>query len=217
MFTGIVTAKGNLRNRTAVGGDCRLSFDTGALSLEGCRSGDSICVAGACLTMLEPGMDAGGGRFEADVSQETLGLTTLGRLREGQAVNLELALQAQDRLGGHLVSGHVDGMAALVSRRPDGRAERLEFEVPAALARYLARKGSVCLDGVSLTINDVDGCRFGVCLIPHTLEVTTLGELRPGGRVNLEVDLVARYLERLAAPHLESSATAAPTDLPHAD
>lgn len=216
MFTGIVTAKGTLRQKAELGGDCRLSFGTGALSLEGCRSGDSICVSGACLTMLEPGMDAGGGRFEADVSQETLGLTTLGQLREGQAVNLELALQAQDRLGGHLVSGHVDGMAALVSRRPDARAERLEFEVPEPLARYLARKGSVCLDGVSLTINDVDGCRFGVCLIPHTLEVTTLGELQPGGRVNLEVDLVARYLERLAAPHLESSA-AATTDLPHAD
>jgi riboflavin synthase len=165
----------------------------------------------------ESGLEPGGWRFQADVSQETLGLTTLGRLREGQAVNLELALQAQDRLGGHLVSGHVDGMATLVSRRPDARAERLEFEVPAALARYLARKGSVCLDGVSLTVNDVDGCRFGVCLIPHTLEVTTLGELRPGGLVNLEVDLVARYLERLAAPHLESSTTAAPTDLPHAD
>ena len=222
MFTGIVMSKGTVRRRTATGGDCRLTVDCGVLSLEGCRSGDSICVSGACLTMLEPNREAGleadgGWRFEADVSQETLGLTTLGRLREGQAVNLELALQAHDRLGGHLVSGHVDGMAALVSRRPDARAERLEFEVPAALARYLARKGSVCLDGVSLTVNDVDGCRFGVCLIPHTLEVTTLGELRPGGLVNLEVDLVARYLERLAAPHLESPPTAAPRDLPHAD
>lgn len=217
MFTGIVTAKGTVQRKTATGGDCRLTIDCGALSLEGCRSGDSICVSGACLTMLEPAWDATGGHFQADVSQETLGLTTLGQLSEGQAVNLELALQAQDRLGGHLVSGHVDGMAELVSRRPDARAERLEFEVPAALARYLARKGSVCLDGVSLTVNDVDACRFGVCLIPHTLEVTTLGELRPGGRVNLEVDLVARYLERLAAPHLESPATAGPTDLPHAD
>lgn len=221
MFTGIVTSKGMVRSRTATGGDCRLTIDCGALSLEGCRSGDSICVSGACLTMLEPSPqpepDSGGWRFQADVSQETLGLTTLGRLREGQAVNLELALQAHDRLGGHLVTGHVDGMAALVSRRPDARAERLEFEVPAALARYLARKGSVCLDGVSLTVNDVDGCRFGVCLIPHTLEVTTLGELRPGGLVNLEVDLIARYLERLAAPHLESPASATPRDLPHAD
>jgi riboflavin synthase len=131
-----------------------------------------------------------------------------------------LALQAQDRLGGHLVSGHVDGMATLVARRPDARAERLEFEVPGPLARYLARKGSVCLDGVSLTVNDVEGCRFGVCLIPHTLAVTTLGALQPGERVNLEVDLVARYLERLAAPFLESSAAAAagaPPDPSHAD
>ena len=229
MFTGIVTAKGALRHKAELGGDCRLSFDSGALSLEGCRSGDSISVSGTCLTMLDPTLapglasapaterDAGGWHFQADVSQETLNLTTLGQLREGQAVNLELALQAHDRLGGHLVSGHVDDMAVLVSRRPDARAERLEFEVPAALARYLARKGSVCLDGVSLTINDVDGCRFGVCLIPHTLEVTTLGELRPGERVNLEVDLVARYLERLAEPHLESPPTAAPRDLFHAD
>jgi riboflavin synthase len=167
---------------------------------------------------MEIGMDAAAGHFRADVSQETLGLTTLGLLREGQAVNLELALQAHDRLGGHLVSGHVDGMATLLARRPDGRAERLEFEVPGPLARYLARKGSVCLDGVSLTVNDVDGCRFGVCLIPHTLEVTTLGALRPGQHVNLEVDLVARYLERLAAPFLESSAgAAAGRDPSHAD
>lgn len=217
MFTGIVTAKGTLRHKAELGGDCRLSFASGALSLEGCNSGDSICVSGTCLTMLNPVNDAGGWHFQADVSQETLSLTTLGQLREGQAVNLELALQAHDRLGGHLVSGHVDDMALLLSRRPDARAERLEFEVPAALARYLARKGSVCLDGVSLTINDVDGCRFGVCLIPHTLEVTTLGELRPGERVNLEVDLVARYLERLAEPHLEAPPTAAPRDLFHAD
>lgn len=223
MFTGIVTAKGSLRQKTTLGGDCRLWIDCGRLPLDGARTGDSICVSGVCLTMLEPrkdaGLDAGGGRFHADVSQETLGLTTLGQLREGQAVNLELPLQAQDRLGGHLVSGHVDGMATLVSRRPDARAERLEFEAPGPLARYLARKGSVCLDGVSLTVNDVDGCRFGVCLIPHTLDVTTLGALRPGERVNLEVDLVARYLERLAAPFLDFSAGAAsgsPPDPSHA-
>jgi riboflavin synthase len=233
MFTGIVTAKGSLRQKTALGGDCRLWIDCGQLPLDGARTGDSVCVSGACLTMLEPRMDAGvdagvncgsgpgGGHFHADVSQETLSLTTLGQLREGQPVNLELALQAHDRLGGHLVSGHVDGMATLISRRPDARAERLEFEVPPHLARYLARKGSVCLDGVSLTVNDVDGCRFGVCLIPHTLEVTTLGALQPGERVNLEVDLVARYLERLAAPFLEFSAagpaSGSPPDPFHAD
>jgi len=166
------------------------------LSLDASCPGDSICVSGACLTMLEPT----GKQFVADVSQETLSLTTLGRLQEGQPVNLELALRADDRMGGHLVTGHVDGLATLLSRRPDGRAERLDFEVPDSLARYVARKGSVCLDGVSLTVNSVEGCRFSVCLIPHTLEITTLGALRPGDQVNLEVDLVARYLERLADP-----------------
>ncbi len=170
------------------------------LSLESSRAGDSICVSGACLTMLDPA----GRQFSADVSQETLSLTTLGRLQEGQPVNLELALRAEDRLGGHLVTGHVDGLATLLSRRPDGRAERLEFEVPEHLARYVARKGSVCLDGVSLTVNSVQGRRFSVCLIPHTLEITTLGALGPGGHVNLEVDLVARYLERLAEPFGEN-------------
>ena len=121
---------------------------------------------------------------------------------EGGTVNLELALAAGERLGGHLVTGHVDGMACMLSKHSDARAERLEFEVPPELARYIARKGSVCLDGVSLTINEVDGRNFSVCLIPHTLEVTTLGDLREGDRVNLEVDLVARYLERLYDPAL---------------
>ena len=201
MFTGIVTSKGILRRKTSVGGDCRIHFSSGALSLETSHEGDSICVSGACLTMLDP-TDEG---FVADVSQETLSLTTLGSLDEGQAVNLELAMRADDRLGGHLVTGHVDGLATLLSRAPDGRAERLEFEVPEHLARYVARKGSVCLDGVSLTVNSVEGRRFSVCLIPHTLEVTTLGGLEPGGVVNLEVDLVARYLERLAEPFTGNS------------
>jgi riboflavin synthase len=196
MFTGIVTAQGSLLEKTPAGGDSRLSFEGGDLSLDGCRSGDSICVAGVCLTLLEPA----GGRFQADVSPETLALTTLGGLDRGARVNLELAVRADDRLGGHLVTGHVDGIATLRSRRPDARAERLEFEAPGPLARYIARKGSVCLDGVSLTVNAVDGARFSVCLIPHTLAVTTLGRLQPGDGVNLEVDLVARYLERLAAP-----------------
>lgn len=196
MFTGIVTAKGTLREISSVGGDCRLRFLCEGLSLESSRSGDSICVSGACLTMLDPTDQ----QFSADVSQETLSLTTLGQLQSGQAVNLELALRADYRLGGHLVTGHVDGLAKLVARRPDARAERLDFEVPAHLARYIARKGSVCLDGVSLTVNSVDGRRFSVCLIPHTLEITTLGTLEPGDSVNLEVDLVARYLERLAEP-----------------
>jgi riboflavin synthase len=134
------------------------------------------------------------------VSQETLGLTSLGRAEVGRKVNLELPLCLEERLGGHLVTGHVDGKATLLKRYADARAERFEFRVPAALARYVARKGSVCIDGVSLTVNSVDGAEFSVCLIPHTLEVTTLGELQPGDEVNLEVDLVARYLERLLLP-----------------
>jgi len=204
MFTGIVTAQGILQEKTHVGGDCRLSFHCADLPLESCREGDSICVSGACLTMLQPAA----GHFVADVSQETLSLTTLGRLQEGQTVNLELAMRADDRLGGHLVTGHVDGLATLRERHPDARAERLEFEVPVQLARYVARKGSVCLDGVSLTVNEVAGCRFSVCLIPHTLEITTLGALSPGDQVNLEVDLVARYLERLADPFNEETKAA---------
>lgn len=203
MFTGIVSAKGALERKTDLGGDCRLKFSCTDVGLEGARPGDSICVSGTCLTMLDPDGDG----FSADVSQETLALTTLGTLDEGQSVNLELALAAGDRLGGHLVTGHVDGMARLVSRHPDARAERLEFEVPTSLARYVARKGSVCLDGVSLTVNEVDGCNFSVCLIPHTLEVTTLGDLQSGDPVNLEVDLVARYLERLNDPDLQDTAS----------
>jgi riboflavin synthase len=203
MFTGIVTAKGVLERKTDLGGDCRLKISCPDMGLEGARAGDSICVSGTCLTMLDPGNDG----FSADVSQETLDVTTLGTLGEGQSVNLELALAAGDRLGGHLVTGHVDGTARLVSRHPDARAERLEFEVPTLLARYVARKGSVCLDGVSLTVNEVDGCNFSVCLIPHTLEVTTLGDLNRGDAVNLEVDLVARYLERLNDPELQDTAS----------
>lgn len=198
MFTGIVTAQGTITGIEELGGDCRLTISCPDLHLQNARPGDSICVSGACLTMLDPGPDG----FSADVSQETLSLTTLGELGEGGNVNLELALAAGERLGGHLVTGHVDGMARLVSRHADARAERLAFEVPPPLARYVARKGSVCLDGVSLTVNEVDGCRFSVCLIPHTLDVTTLGELGIGERVNLEVDLVARYLERLNDPDL---------------
>ena len=198
MFTGIVESTGILEKKHPIGGDYRLRISRSTLNLEGVRTGDSISVSGACLTVLEP--DASG--FSADVSRETLDLTTLGQIREGQAVNLELAMGLEARMGGHMVTGHVDGKATLVSRLEDGRAERFEFEVPAALARYVAKKGSVCLDGVSLTVNEVDGCRFSVCLIPHTLQITTLGSLEAGDAVNLEVDLIARYLERLMDPEL---------------
>jgi riboflavin synthase len=193
MFTGIVSSKGRLVARAPAGGDFRLRIETDGMDLRGCAPGDSISVSGVCLTMLEP--DDNG--YFADVSAETLELTTLGELEPGQEVNLELAMRVQDRLGGHMVSGHVDGRARLISRCPDARAERFEFELPAGLARYVAKKGSICIDGVSLTVNEVDGVRFSVCLIPHTLEITTLGTLEPGSWVNVEVDLIARYLERL--------------------
>lgn len=199
MFTGIVSAKGSLQEKAALGGDVRLRIECGGLDMKNSQEGDSIAVSGVCLTMLEP--DESG--FFADVSTETLELTTLGKLEPGLPVNLELALALEDRLGGHMVSGHVDGSGHLVSRRGDARSERFEFELPASLARYVATKGSVCIDGVSLTVNDVDGAKFSVCLIPHTLEVTTLGLLQPGDPVNIEVDLIARYLERLAIPETE--------------
>lgn len=202
MFTGIVTCKGTLAEKAFHGGDSRLRFHCDGLALETARPGDSVCVSGVCLTLLEP--DATG--FSADVGPETLSLTTLGDLEPGQAVNLELALALGDRIGGHLVTGHVDGLARLLARRPDANSERQEFEVPQALARYVARKGSVCLDGVSLTVNAVAGNRFSVCLIPHTLEVTTLGDLQPGDAVNFEVDLVARYIERLNEPEAQPAA-----------
>jgi riboflavin synthase len=199
MFTGIVASTGILLEKTMTGGDCRLRISCKDLNFESAQIGDSISVSGACLTMLEP--DASG--FFADVSMETLSLTTLGDLQQGQVINLELALGLEARLGGHLVTGHVDGKARLLSRHEDARAERFEFEVPDRLARYIAKKGSVCIDGVSLTVNEVDGSKFSVCLIPHTLEVTTLGGLRTGDEVNLEVDLIARYLERLMTPEYQ--------------
>ena len=193
MFTGIVAATGTLRSRELFNGDLRIRFDVPADMMAGCKVGDSICVSGCCLTMLEP--DETG--FSADLSVETLDKTSLGARREGDSVNLELAMRASDRLGGHLVSGHVDGLATLVSREGDARSERFLFETDHHLARYIAPKGSACLDGVSLTVNDVEDNRFSICVIPHTLGVTTLGSLSPGQQVNLEVDLIARYLDRL--------------------
>jgi riboflavin synthase len=193
MFTGIVAATGKILTRESFGGDLRIRFEVPPELMADSKIGDSISISGVCLTMLEP--DATG--FSADLSAETLDKTSLGRRRPGDRVNLELAMRATDRFGGHIVSGHVDGLASLVSRRVDARSERFMFETDRSLARYIAPKGSVSLDGVSLTVNEVDGNRFSICLIPHTLEVTTLGELASGDVVNLEVDLIARYLDRL--------------------
>ncbi len=193
MFTGIVAATGRLQTKESHEGDLRIRFEVPAALMAGSHTGDSISVSGVCLTMLEP--DATG--FSADLSVETLDKTSLGSRQLGDAVNLELAMRASDRLGGHLVSGHVDGLARLVSRNEDARSERFLFETDSELARFIAQKGSACLDGVSLTVNDVDDNRFSICIIPHTLVVTTLGELSVGDFVNLEVDLIARYLDRL--------------------
>jgi riboflavin synthase len=195
MFTGIVQAVGEVRAITPRGGDVELLFGVGALSLAGVAIGDSISVSGCCLTVTRLANDA----FAADASLETLSVTTLGRWRPGQRVNLEKALRAGDPLGGHYVTGHVDGIATVVGTVSDARSLRMEFEVPAPLARYVSRKGSVCIDGVSLTVNDVAQNRFGVNLIPHTLEVTTLGACQAGTQVNVEVDIIARYLERMRA------------------
>jgi len=193
MFTGIVAATGKISTRESFGGDLRIRFEVPPELMADSKIGDSISISGVCLTMLEP--DATG--FSADLSAETLDKTSLGQRRPGDRVNLELAMRASDRFGGHIVSGHVDGLASLVSRTEDARSERFLFETDTSLARYIAPKGSVSLDGVSLTVNEVDGNRFSICLIPHTLEVTTLGELAAGDVVNLEVDLIARYLDRL--------------------
>ncbi len=194
MFTGIVQAVGTVRALTPVGGDLRLSIDTGGLDLSRTRLGDSISVAGACLTVVE--LEPRG--FAADVSTETLKLTTLGTLGVGSPVNLEPALRAGDALGGHYVTGHVDGVGRVVATADDARSWRVVIEVPAPLARYVAAKGSVTVEGVSLTVNEVEGVRFGVNLIPHTREVTTLGRLAAGSPVNLEIDIIARYVERLS-------------------
>lgn len=194
MFTGIVQAIGELRAVTPRGGDVELLIGAGSLGLEGIAIGDSISVSGCCLTVTRLTADS----FAADASLETLQVTTLSAWRPGQRVNLEKALRAGDALGGHYVTGHVDGIATVAATTSDARSLRVDFAVPQPLARYVARKGSVCIDGVSLTVNDVAGSRFGVNLIPHTLEVTTLGACRAGTQVNVEVDIIARYLERLA-------------------
>jgi riboflavin synthase len=196
MFTGIIQAVGAVAAREMRGGDLRLTIDAGDLAqrIEARRFavGESIAVSGVCLTVVS----FDGRQFAADVSQETLRLTTLGALEQGAPVNLEAALRAGDPLGGHLLSGHVDGLATVIALQSEARSLRVDIEVPAGLERYVAAKGSVALDGVSLTVNAVEGRVFGVNLIPHTVEVTTFGHLAVGQRLNLEVDMLARYVER---------------------
>lgn len=192
MFTGIVTDLGRVRAAERGEGGMRVTIDT-AYDTAAIAVGASIACSGACLTVT----DKGEGWFAADVSGETLSRTTLGGWEGGTPVNLERSLRLGEEFGGHLVTGHVDGVALVRERHPDGDSIRYLAEAPAALARYVAPKGSVTLDGVSLTVNEVEGSRFTVNIIPHTAACTTLGRLRPGDAVNLEVDLIARYVARL--------------------
>jgi riboflavin synthase len=193
MFTGIIIATGRVMAAADKGGDLELGIDAGSLDTARMTLGESVCVQGVCPTVTR--LD--GANFYADVSRETLAKTTLGTLNIGARVNLEPSLRAGDPLGGHLVSGHVDAVGSLQSVTEDARSRRLQFELPEPLMRFLAPKGSVCIDGVSLTVNDVGGRYFDVNIIPHTWEVTTLGDLHSGARVNVEVDQIARYVDRL--------------------
>jgi riboflavin synthase len=196
MFTGIIIASGRLVSIAERGGDLELGIDAGRLDLSRIAVGDSVSVQGVCLTATR----IEGPVFYADVSRETLAKTTLGALKTGARVNLEPSLRAGDALGGHLVSGHVDAVGRLVDLKEDARSRRLQFELPEALMRFVAPKGSICIDGVSLTVNRVEGQLFDVNIIPHTSEVTTLSDLARGDFVNVEIDVIARYLDRLTQP-----------------
>ncbi len=193
MFTGIILAIGKIAAIERRAGDCRLKIDTGKLSLKETALGDSIAVNGVCLTAVELGAHY----FCADVSNETLSRTLLNTATIGTPVNLELALTPSTRMGGHIVSGHVDGVGKLIEKKADGRSFRFKFKAPDNLAKYIAEKGSICINGISLTVNEVSGAVFSVNIVPHTLQETTLGDATVGAQVNLEVDLLARYMERL--------------------
>lgn len=193
MFTGLVEAVGKLRAREHRGGDQRLTVATATLDLRDVKLGDSIATNGVCLTVVE--LQAGS--FIADVSQETLAHSTLQQLPVGSALNLEKALLATGRLGGHIVSGHVDGVGSVLQCKRDARSVRISIEAPVALAHYIAHKGSITVDGVSLTVNAVSGNVFELNIVPHTAAQTIIADYHAGTRVNLEVDVIARYLERL--------------------
>lgn len=193
MFTGIVEAVGTITGLQPKGGDLRLRVQTGKLDLADVKLGDSIATNGVCLTVVELTGDG----FWADLSRETLAHTRFETLGVGEAVNLEKALMPSSRLGGHIVTGHVDGIGELVERNDDARSIRLRIRAPQALARYIAAKGSVTVDGVSLTVNAVDGREFELNIVPHTAAETIIAGYGPGSRVHLEIDIVARYLERL--------------------
>ncbi len=193
MFTGIIESVGEIRAVMPQGGDQRFDIGIGKLDMRDVALGDSIAVNGVCLTVIEFGQDW----FMADVSNETLACTTLGALAKGARVNLEKALTPTTRLGGHLVSGHVDGVGEIVSLADDGRSVRVMIRAPETLLRYIAAKGSICVEGISLTVNSIEGDVFGLNIVPHTMQETNLSKATVGTRVNLEVDIIARYLERL--------------------
>lgn len=193
MFTGIIAAVGQLKSLESRGGDIRLHIDSGKLDLADVKLGDSIAVNGVCLTVVEKAAR----HLQFDVSQETLQRTSLGQLKNGSEANLEKALAVGDRLGGHFVSGHVDGLGEILSKTADARSWQYRIKVPKALSRYIAEKGSITVDGVSLTVNGIFDGGFDINIIPHTLEETVIKHYQVGTRVNLEVDLIARYLERL--------------------
>jgi riboflavin synthase len=193
MFTGIIEAVGAVKRIEPMGGDLRFVIDGGSLDMSDVQLGDSIAVNGVCLTVIE----FESASFSADVSNETISLTSLKGLKTGGAVNLEKAMLPTTRMGGHLVSGHVDGLGTVVSKTGDARSIRLEIEVPSELKKYIAVKGSICIDGTSLTVNSVDNCVVGLNIVPHTQERTVIQHYTKGTKVNLEVDLVARYLETL--------------------
>jgi len=194
MFTGIVTDVGQVRH-VEKRGDTHIVIAT-HYDMDKIPMGGSVACSGACLTVIDRG-DNEDPWFAVTASGETLSKTTIGHWKAGAPVNLELPLRVGDELGGHIVSGHVDGLAELVKLAPEGESTRMTFEVPKALSRYIAEKGSVALDGISLTVNEVEDARFGVNIIPHTLKVTTFGHLKPGMKVNLEIDTIARYVARL--------------------
>jgi riboflavin synthase len=193
MFTGIIQAIGTVAALEPRGGDLRLRVQTGDMDLSDVQLGDSIATNGVCLTVVALPGDG----YWADVSKETLDFTTLGKLKPGSPVNLEKALRASDRLGGHIVSGHVDGVGTVLSRHGDARSERFRLRAPDSLAKYIAHKGSVCVDGTSLTVNKVEGAEFELNIVPHTLEMTIFSHYKAGTSINLEVDVISRYLERL--------------------
>ena len=205
MFTGIIETVGNVRELAKQGGDLRIVVNTGALDMSAVQLGDSIAVNGVCLTAVEMSTNS----FAADVSAETVACTTLANFSVGTPVNLEMAMLPTTRLGGHLVSGHVDGVGEIVRRWSDARSERFRLKAPAKLAKYIAAKGSICIDGISLTVNAIDGDEFELNIVPHTLSATTMSDYQAGKKVNLEVDIIARYLERLLMGETDESCDAA--------